>query len=135
VLEDTPELRLASANALSLTTTESVTLARLVRTTLRFQPSRIVIGEVRGAEALDLLKAWNTGHPGGIATVHSNGAAAALERLDQLAQEAGVPSQARLVREAIDLVVHLLPRCRISEVLDVKSSQLAPDAGLDPNGG
>lgn len=124
VLEDSPELRLSAANALAFATSEGVSLARLVRTTLRFQPVRIVIGEVRGSEAFDLLKAWTTGHPGGIATVHANGAAAALERLDLLAQEANVQPQARLVAEAVDLVVHVIPRSRIGEVFDVKRGQL-----------
>ena len=71
------------------------------------RPDRIIIGEVRGGEALDMLKAWNTGHPGGIATVHANGAEAALYRLEQLILEA-VPSVPRqLIAEAIDLVVFI----------------------------
>ncbi|HYN21020.1 MAG TPA: P-type conjugative transfer ATPase TrbB [Thermoanaerobaculia bacterium] len=121
VLEDNPELQLTAKNAVSFLTTHSVSLTRLVRTTLRFHPDRVIVGEVRGAEALDLLKCWNTGHPGGIATVHANSASAALARLDQLAQEANVPSQARLVDDAVDLVIHLIPRCRIAELLDNSS--------------
>lgn len=121
VIEDIPELRLSSPNAVSLTTTREVSLATLVRTTLRLRPDRIVVGEVRGREAHDLLKAWNTGHPGGIATVHANSAQSALERLDQLAQEANVPSQRRRIEETVDLVVHLVRRCVVTELVDLSS--------------
>jgi type IV secretion system protein VirB11 len=82
-------------------------MADLVRSTLRLRPDRIIVGEVRGAEALDMLKAWNTGHPGGIATVHANGARAALYRLEQLVQEAVVTVPRRLIAEAIDLIVFI----------------------------
>ncbi len=71
---------------------------------MRLRPDAIIVGEVRGREALDMLKAWNTGHPGGLTTVHANGARAALSRLDQLVQEAGVPSQPELLADAIDLI-------------------------------
>ena len=90
---------------MQLRTSETVDLDRLVRATMRLRPDRIVVGEVRGREALALLKAWNTGHPGGVTTVHSNSARAALSRLDQLVQEAGVPSQPQLIADAIDLIV------------------------------
>src|SRR3546814_6874021 len=76
-----------------------------LRSTLRLLPDRIIVGEVRGAEALDMLKAWNTGHPGGIATVHANSARSALYRLEQLVQESVVSVPRRLIAEAIDLVV------------------------------
>jgi type IV secretion system protein TrbB len=82
-----------------------VTLADLVRNTLRTSPDRIIVGEVRGAEALDLLDAWASGHPGGIASVHASSAEGALFRLDRLAQRANVPPQAALVAEAVGLVV------------------------------
>jgi type IV secretion system protein TrbB len=72
---------------------------------MRLRPDRIIVGEVRGGEALALLKAWNTGHPDGVTTVHANSAAAALLRLDSLIQESGVPPQPRLVAETVDLVV------------------------------
>ncbi|MCP4988481.1 MAG: Flp pilus assembly complex ATPase component, partial [Colwellia sp.] len=97
ILEDTYELQCDAPNHLVLRTSETVSLRALLRATLRLRPDRIIVGEVRGAEAHDLLKAWNTGNPGGVATVHANSAADALERLDQLVQEAGVPSQARLI--------------------------------------
>ena len=107
LIEDTYELRCQSPNHVTMHTTEGVTLRDLVRAAIRLRPDRVVIGEVRGAEALDLLKAWNTGNPGGCATVHANSAEDALGRLDQLAQEAGVPSQQRLVASTVDLVAHM----------------------------
>ncbi|WP_444822918.1 ATPase, T2SS/T4P/T4SS family, partial [Vibrio parahaemolyticus] len=62
-------------------------MKQLLRVTLRYRPDRILVGEVRGGEALDLLKAWNTGHPGGVATIHANSAALGLERLEQCIEE------------------------------------------------
>jgi type IV secretion system protein VirB11 len=108
LLEDTRELACAAEDCIALKTKPGVaTLADLVRSTLRLRPDRIIIGEVRGREALDLLKAWNTGHPGGIATVHANSAEAALSRLEQLVQEA-IPQPSRaLIAETIDLIAYL----------------------------
>lgn len=108
LLEDTRELQCAAEDVVALRTQPgSVSLAQLVRSTLRLRPDRIIVGEVRGAEALDLLKAWNTGHPGGIATLHANSARAALPRLEQLAMEACDSPPTALIAEAIDLVVFI----------------------------
>src|SRR5205807_8162688 len=108
LIEDTRELQCAAKDCVALRTRRgSVTLADLVRSTLRLRPDRIIVGEVRGAEALDMLKAWNTGHPGGIATVHANSAHAALYRLEQLIQEAVVAVPRRLIAEAIELIVFI----------------------------
>lgn len=108
VIEDTRELQCAAPDCVSLRTKPGVVnLAALVRSTLRLRPDRIIVGEVRGAEALDMLKAWNTGHPGGIATVHANSARAALYRLEQLIQESVVTVPRRLIAEAIDIVVFI----------------------------
>ena len=104
-IEETRELRCTVPNCVALRTTETVDMTRLVRTALRLRPDRIIVGEVRGAEALAMLKAWNTGHPGGIATVHANDAHAGLIRLEQLVQEANVPPQPALIAEAVDLIV------------------------------
>jgi len=111
VIEDTRELQCPAADTVALRTRAGhVTIGDLVRSTLRLRPDRIIVGEVRGPEALDMLKAWNTGHPGGIATVHANGAAAALHRLESLVQEAVVTVPRRLIAEAIDLVVFISGR-------------------------
>lgn len=129
LLEDTAELHVPSSNSFRLISTPNTPIALLLRTVLRLLPSRIVVGEVRGAEAHTLLKAWNTGHPGGLATVHANSAAEAFLRLDQLAQEAGVPSQAALMAQTVHLVVHLAGRgsqLRIQDIVQVE--------GLEPDG-
>jgi len=108
LLEDTRELQCEAEDVVALRTQPgSVSLSQLVRSTLRLRPDRIIVGEVRGAEALDLLKAWNTGHPGGIATLHANSARAALSRLEQLAMEACDSAPTALIAEAIDLVVFI----------------------------
>ncbi len=106
ILEDTRELQCAADDVVALRTQHgSVSLSDLVRSTLRLRPDRIIVGEVRGPEALDLLKAWNTGHPGGVATLHANSAPAALARLEQLTMEVCETPPRALIAEAIDLIV------------------------------
>jgi P-type conjugative transfer ATPase TrbB len=129
ILEDTVELQCTANDHLTLRTGPQVTLAELVRSTLRTSPNRIIVGEVRGPEALDLLDAWATGHPGGIATVHASSAEGALNRLDRLAQRANVPPQSALVAEAIDLVVVIAGGNAGRRVTD-----LARVTGLDDRG-
>jgi P-type conjugative transfer ATPase TrbB len=105
VLEDTVELQCAAADCLALRTSDGVRLRDLVKAALRTSPDRIVVGEVRDEAALDLLDAWQTGHPGGVATLHANDPLAALHRLDRLAQRANAGPQAHLVGDAIHLIV------------------------------
>jgi type IV secretion system protein TrbB len=109
LLEDTPEIQCRAQNLLSLRTDDhaSIDMTRLVRTTMRLRPTRIIVGETRGGEALALLKAWSTGHPGGVTTVHSNSAREALTRLDHLVEEAGVPRRPELSAETIQLVAFI----------------------------
>jgi len=107
ILEDTVELQCVAPDHLALRTSPTVTLAQLVKSALRTSPTRIVVGEVRGSEALDLLDAWATGHPGGVATVHASSPEGALLRLDRLAQRANVPPQRHLVAEAIHWIAVL----------------------------
>ncbi|NQY97662.1 MAG: P-type conjugative transfer ATPase TrbB [Henriciella sp.] len=108
ILEDTRELKCAAPNVVQLRTHRGTTcLQDLVRSTLRLRPDRIIVGEVRGPEALDLLKAWNTGHPGGITTLHANSAHGALNRLEQLTLEATPRAPFDLIAEAIDVVVFM----------------------------
>jgi len=122
ILEDTRELNATSRNVVQLKSTQTVTLRHLVRSTLRLRPDRIVIGEVRGAEALDMLKAWNTGHSGGIATLHANSPMAALLRLEQLCLEAiAIPPRA-LIAEAVQIIVAMTgrgPARRVSDICEV----------------
>jgi type IV secretion system protein TrbB len=108
IIEDTLEIQCRAQNLVQLHTAETADMTRLVRTTMRLRPDRIIIGEVRGAEALALLKAWNTGHPGGVTTIHANSARAALTRLSSLVQEAGVPPQPELIAETINLLAFIV---------------------------
>ncbi len=122
ILEDTRELYCAAEDVVSLRSSLGVDLQMLVRSTMRLRPDRIVIGEVRGGEALDLLKAWNTGHPGGVATVHANSASSALSRLEQLTAERAHEIPRALIGEAIDLIIHIGRRGdkrRVEEILRV----------------
>ena len=137
LIEDTRELQCAASDVVALRTRAGnasgagiVTMAELVRSTLRLRPDRIIVGEVRGAEALDMLKAWNTGHPGGIATVHANSAVSALYRLEQLVQETVVTVPRRLIAEAIDMIVFIAGRGLARRV-----ETIARVAGIDPDGG
>jgi len=131
LIEDTRELQCPAADTVALRTrTGIVTMADLVRSTLRLRPDRIIVGEVRGGEALDMLKAWNTGHPGGIATVHANSAMSALYRIEQLVQEAVVTVPRRLIAEAIDLIVFISGRG-----LQRRVSEIARVTGVDPDTG
>lgn len=107
IIEDTRELQCPARNTVYLRTSDEVDQTMLLRATMRLRPDRIVVGEVRDKSALALLKAWNTGHPGGVSTVHANDAAAALVRVGQLIQEAGVPPSPELIAEAVNLVVSI----------------------------
>jgi type IV secretion system protein VirB11 len=136
LIEDTRELQCAAPDTVALRTRPGVvSMGDLVRSTLRLRPDRIIVGEVRGGEALDMLKAWNTGHPGGIATVHANSAASALYRLEQLIQEAVVTVPRRLIAEAIDLVVFIEGRGtarQIGAVVAVEGLDAGGDYALRP---
>lgn len=107
IIEDTKELQCNAPNTVFLRSSDNTDMTRLLRATMRLRPDRIVVGEVRDASALALLKAWNTGHPGGIGTVHANDCAAALIRVGQLIQEAGVPPAPELIAEAVNVVISI----------------------------
>lgn len=107
ILEDTLEIQCPAQNAIQMRSTENVSLQALVKTTLRHRPDRIIVGEVRGSEALSLLKAWNTGHPGGLSTLHANSAEAGMIRMEQLISEASVSPMPALIAEAINAVIFI----------------------------
>jgi P-type conjugative transfer ATPase TrbB len=108
LIEETRELRCPAADCIALRTRPGlVSMADLVRSTLRLRPDRLIVGEVRGPETLDMLKAWNTGQPGGIATIHATGVRAALYRIEQLVQEAVPVLPRSLIADAIDLIVFI----------------------------
>lgn len=109
IIEDTAEIQCAARNAVSYRTSPEVTMSQLVRATLRMRPDRAFVGEVRGPEALDLLDFWNTGHPGGVTTVHANDATSALSRLSSLAsRHPSAPREVEtLIREVVDTVIQV----------------------------
>jgi len=130
LIEDTRELQCSSPNLVALRTRDGVaSLSDLVRSSLRLRPDRIPIGEVRGAEALDLLKAWGTGHPGGVGTIHAGTALGALRRLEQLIQEAVVTVPRALIAETIDVIAVLSGRGA-----DRRLAELARVEDLRPDG-
>jgi type IV secretion system protein TrbB len=139
LIEDTRELQCRSENLVALRTRAGVTsLSDLVRASLRLRPDRIPIGEVRGPEALELLKAWGTGHPGGIGTIHAGTALGALRRLEQLIQEAVVTVPRTLIAETIDIIAVLTGRGaqrRLSELAAVTGLGAAGDYNLTDMGG
>ncbi|MFK0278740.1 P-type conjugative transfer ATPase TrbB [Ensifer sp. NPDC090286] len=107
ILEDTAEIQCSADNAVLLHTSDAIDMARLLKSTMRLRPDRIVVGEVRDGAALTLLKAWNTGHPGGVATIHSNTATSALRRLEQLTAEASQQPMQEVIGEAVDLIISI----------------------------
>jgi type IV secretion system protein TrbB len=130
LIEDTRELQCKAPNLVALRTKDGVaSLSDLVRSSLRLRPDRIPIGEVRGSEALDLLKAWGTGHPGGIGTIHAGSTMGALRRLEQLSQEAVVTVPRVLIAETINLIAVLAGRGSARRLIE-----LATVEGLGPSG-
>jgi P-type conjugative transfer ATPase TrbB len=130
LIEDTRELQCAAPNMVALRTKDGVaTLSELVRSSLRLRPDRIPIGEVRGAEALDLLKAWGTGHPGGIGTIHAGTALGALRRLEQLIQEAVVTVPRAMIAETINVIAVLAGRGAQRRLVDLATVRGLSDAG------
>jgi len=119
ILEDTAEIQCTADNAVVLRTSDSIDMARLLRSTMRLRPDRIVVGEVRDGAALTLLKAWNTGHPGGVATIHANTATSALRRLEQLTAESSQQPMQEVIGEAVDLVVSIERTSRGRRIRDV----------------
>lgn len=120
IMEDTAEIQCKAENAVILRTSINVGMQQLLKATMRLRPDRIIVGEVRGAEALALLKAWNTGHPGGIATIHANSAKDGLVRLEQLIAEANIQVNKNLIKNAVDVVIFIEKQKserKISEIL------------------
>jgi type IV secretion system protein TrbB len=129
VLEDTAELQVSGGNVVRLLTKRTapqVTLRDLVQTALRLRPDRIIVGEVRDAAALDVLKAWNTGHPGGLLTLHANSAADALGRLEDLCLEAGGGDPSRLIAQGAGLIVFIERAASGRRVSEIFTPSLNP---------
>ena len=135
VMEDTPELQIVNRNAVFERITDNACASALLAANLRMRPDRIILGETRGAEAMELLKAWNTGHPGGICTIHANSATSALSRLETLILESNIsgmtlPFIRSLIADAVNLVVHVQKDRRIGPVV----SEVLEVSGLDIDG-
>ena len=134
-IEDTRELRVTAADHVGLLTKPTeprVSMADLVRLTLRMRPDRILVGEVRGGEALDLVKAWNTGHPGGLGTIHANSAVDALQRLEDLIGEVAQNVPRRAIASAVDLIAFI--RRDAASPAGRRVTELVRVAGLRPDG-
>ena len=124
IIEDTGEIQCRAENSVQYHATLGVDMTQLIRTTLRMRPDRILVGEVRGAEALDLLDAWNTGHEGGIATLHANDALSGLTRLKSLvSRNPFAPKDIEpLIGEAVHCVVHIVRSAggrKVAEIIAV----------------
>lgn len=128
IIEDTGEIQCAASNCVQYHTTIDVSMTMLLKTTLRMRPDRILVGEVRGAEALDLLDAWNTGHEGGAATLHANNALSGLNRLKSLiTRNPSAPTEIEpLIAEAVHVIIHITRTPegrRVQEILSVTGYQ------------
>lgn len=122
LIEDTKELKCDAKNKLSLLSTKKVSMEELLRATLRARPDRIIVGEVRGAEAFTLINAWSTGHKGGISTVHSNSANRTMSRIETLVGFGTDKVQGTLIADAIDLIIYIKKtanRRTIEEIVEV----------------
>lgn len=133
ISEDTGEIQCHSQNKVQVYTTGSIDLTKLVKTALRYHPDRIIVGEVRGAEALDLLDIWNTGHPGGIATLHANNAALGLERLESLITRN--PAHPAAIRPLVAQVIHYIVSIGKDEKTGRKIREIIKIKGLDEKSG
>ena len=111
LVEDTPELQCSAWDTVSVLTRRqpiSIGVVDLVRDALRMRPDRIVVGEMRdGAAALETLKSWNTGHPGGLSTLHANSADDVLRRMEDLIAEVSSRTPRRAIAQAVDRIVHI----------------------------
>ncbi len=125
IIEDTGEIQCSAKNLVQYHTTLDINMLQLLRTTLRMRPDRILVGEVRGPEALDLLMAWNTGHEGGVATLHANNARAGLDRLAMLiSMNRDAPSPIEpLIGDVVHLIIHIAKTPeggrKVQEILEV----------------
>ncbi|UTO27657.1 P-type conjugative transfer ATPase TrbB [Bartonella harrusi] len=122
IIEDTAELQCSAPNTVTFRAVEYIDMTRLLKVTMRMAPDRIVVGEVRDGAALALLKSWNTGHPGGIATVHANDAVAGLTRIQQLISEATIAPMQSLIAETINVVLSIEKTSsgrKVKEIIEV----------------
>ncbi|MCK4442623.1 MAG: P-type conjugative transfer ATPase TrbB [Sulfurovaceae bacterium] len=123
IIEDTAEIQCSAKNKVISRTTKKVSMQDLVKSSLRERPDRVLIGEIRGKEALDLITIWNTGHPGGVATVHANSAYEALTRLERLLSFANAHNMQEEIAQAINTIIFIkkTPNGRVvDEILEIQ---------------
>ncbi len=140
-IEDAAELRLAQPHVVSLEARPpnlegkgEIPIRALVKNALRMRPDRIVVGETRGGEALDMLQAMNTGHDGSMTTTHANSPAEALKRIETLALMSGVELPARAIREQIASAVQVIVQQSRTSDGSRKVTSIAEVLGLDDDG-
>lgn len=135
IIEDTAEIQCKSPNKVLLRANANVDMLKLLKATMRLRPDRILVGEVRGGEALSLLKAWNTGHSGGVATVHANDAKAGLTRIESLIAEASITPMQPVIAEAVNVIVSIAKTKagrRVQNLLRVKGFNPQESYILEP---
>lgn len=123
VIQDTPEIKSDNKNAVFLQTSKDVDMTRLLASSLRLRPDRIIVGEVRDGAALAMIKAWNTGHPGGFTSVHANSAKAALTRIDLLIREASAMPLPEVIGLGVDMIIFIdadRNGRNVKEIIEVK---------------
>jgi len=136
IMEDTKELKIESDNIVDELTSEEVSMSDLLAANLRMRPDRIILGETRGNDSYDLLKSWNTGHPGGICTIHANSGKSALSRLETLilgaesTKNLTITAVRSAIAEAVNIVVHMQKTHtgpKLAEMVIVKGLELNGD--------
>lgn len=125
ILEDTNEIQCQARNHVIMRTCDKagISMQTLLRATLRYRPDRIIVGEVRGGEALDLLKAWNTGHPGGILTIHADSARLGLDRLEQCISEVAVTINHRMIASTVHALIFIKKTAEGRKIQDIVKVQ------------
>lgn len=134
VIEDTRELQVTSRNKVEMRTTDFTDMKDLLKSTMRYNPDRILVGEVRDLHALTVIKSWNTGHDGGLATVHANSATDGLTRVEQLIAEGETDPNKAVLAGAIHYLVFMKKEegfRRVKEIVEVGYSQEKRDYVFD----
>lgn len=126
LIEDTPELVVNKSNKIHLTINSKYSYSDAIADALRGRPTRIIIGECRkGDQTLQMLKAWNTGHPGGMTTIHANNAEEVIMRMDQLCSEVSVSSQKEMINTAVDVIMQMKrldgAKRKVIELVDIRN--------------
>jgi type IV secretion system protein TrbB len=120
IIQDTPEIVIHAENKACLLTNAHYSIDDALKTALRADPDRIIVGEVRGKEAYQLIKSWNTGHPGGIATIHANGCDEAIDKLEQLVSESSKLNSRQTIEQTIDVIIHMVHTPTGIQVKEIK---------------